>query len=435
MTEKKQDFNFPRYSYRHVRSAYIPRSVVIPAERGASDIVVKEGDTVFEGQKITADYKNTAPVHASIPGVVGAITRRTMPNGRQADCVIIDFRGGFEYGAEKNKEDPELYEQTAYRLIVQMRKNGIINTFDSDTAASLALHIEQAAERSGDGKKVLGVRLFDFDPGCFIDRFTASFFMREVFGGALLCARALKAEMLVFFYSGADFTPPSKSEADTWLEGYDYRFVKVDASLYPSGSDRALRKAAQKASDWTQKDEEITLFIDARTAYTVHKSLSAGTPVIDTLVEVNGPALYEHDVFKVRLGTPLRRLLEECGGCEKEPAKIVINGLIKGSAVRDLDIPVTKYVKTVSVLTTSDIPDQNVSRCIHCGFCRTVCPQGIQSDRIYGYYKNGTPLDADILLSARLCDECALCNTACPARLPLYQTVSRYKEKKDEKVL
>ena len=252
-----------------------------------------------------------------------------------------------------------------------------------------------------------------------MDDFISSHFIDEVLQGACLCASAINARTIVFFYSASDFTLPEKEKRDEFLKSFECRFIKIDTRFYPSGSERVLQR----------KGSPISLFIDSRTAFGVFKCVSSGMPLTDTVVEVNGQALHESKMFKVKLGTPIRRLIEECGGCEKAPAKIVINGLIKGKAVSDLDIPVTKYVKTVTLLSAGDIPDQTVSPCIHCGFCRTSCPLNIQPDLIYSHRVNHTPLSQDVLLSAHLCDACALCNASCPARLPLYQTVSLYKEK------
>ncbi|WP_455160924.1 4Fe-4S dicluster domain-containing protein, partial [Treponema lecithinolyticum] len=92
------------------------------------------------------------------------------------------------------------------------------------------------------------------------------------------------------------------------------------------------------------------------------------------------------------------------------------------------DMPVTKYLKTLTLLSSDSIPDLRTTQCINCGFCRSVCPMGIQPDRIFDHRINNTVLPDEILLSAYLCDNCALCNAACPARLPLHQTVSNYKE-------
>ena len=416
MSEKKERFDFPRYEYACLNPAYIPASVAVSAEQGggASHFSVKPGDSVFEGQTIATGYKTSVSVHAPIPGIVTGIAERTMPNGEKAECAIIDFKGSFNFEGKPSADSAGYNRSSSHKLISQIRQYGIINTFD-ESNGSLAWQMEQSAGR----EPALGVRLFDFEPSCFVDDFISSHFIDEVLQGACLCASAINARTIVFFYSASDFTLPEKEKRDEFLKSFECRFIKIDTRFYPSGSERVLQR----------KGSPISLFIDSRTAFGVFKCLSLGMPLTDTVVEVNGQALHESKMFKVKLGTPIRRLIEECGGCEKTPAKIVINGLIKGTAVNDLDIPVTKYVKTVTLLSAGDIPDQTVSPCIHCGFCRTSCPLNIQPDLIYSHRVNHTPLSRDVLLSAHLCDACALCNAACPARLPLYQTVSLYKEK------
>ncbi|WP_428771541.1 hypothetical protein V1L52_05810 [Treponema sp. HNW] len=440
MREKKEEFDFPHYEYRRLHCAYIPSTAFVSVRQGKSDsrFIIREGDEVSEGQIIASGYKNAVPVHAPIPGIVSEIAERTMPDGSRAECAVLQFRGGFAFEGKEQVYTDYRKKQGSHKLIPLIRQHGIINTFDLDNN-SLAEQLDKA----GSDNYVLAVRLFDFDPGCSRDGFISSFFTKEVIEGACLCARAMHTESLVFFYGGEDFRLPDEKTLEALCDTISCRFIKIDTRFYPSGSQRVLEKILQKntvqhtkpgsekAFRNFEKGKNKALFIDSATAYAVYRCLCLSVPFTDTVVEVNGPALHESKMFKVKIGTPIRRLLEECGGCEKEPAKIIINGLIKGTAVSDLDIPVTKYVKTVTLLSADSIPDQRISDCIHCGFCRKACPLGIQSDRIYSHFVNKTPLGADILLSAHLCDDCALCNAACPARLPLYQTVSKYKEKQD----
>ena len=432
MREKKECFDFPRYEYRRLHTACIPATAIVSVRQGSgnSKFLIKEGDTVTEGQMIASGYKNIVPIHAPIPGIVGEISERVMPDGSRAECAVLKFEGKFHFEGKERIYADYRKKQGDRKLISLMRENGIINTFDFENH-SLAEQILSSASN-----KILGVRLFDFDPGCFRDGFISSSFTAEVLEGAYLCARALHAETVVFFYDGRDFVIPDKKMTESVFDTIQCRFLKIDTKFYPSGSRRVLEKVVQKnigsyLKNGAEKEKTHPLFIDSATAYSVYRCLCLSIPLTDTIVEVNGPALHEAKMIKVKIGTPIRRLLEECGGCEKEPAKIIINGLIKGTAVSDLDIPVTKYVKTVTLLYSDSLPDQNTSECIHCGFCRKACPQGIQSDLIYSHFVNKTPLSADMLLSAHLCDNCALCNAACPARLPLYQTVSTYKEKEN----
>ncbi|MGI5172086.1 4Fe-4S dicluster domain-containing protein [Treponema sp. OMZ 840] len=426
MTEKKERFNFPRYEYMCLHPAYIPNAVFVSLEQGGgvSKPLVKPGDSVFEGQTIASGYKTSVPVHAPIPGTVIDITERTMPDGKNAECICIAFKGSFNFEGKNCSANLHWNKQSAHKLISQIRHNGIINTFDTGNA-SLAWQMEKCS-----ASPVLGVRLFDFDPSCFVDGFISSFFIDEVLQGVLICATAMQAKSVVFFYSASDFVLPDKEKTDAYFNKISYSFIKTDTRFYPSGSERVLQKIVKKTPPVQNAVSSVNLFIDSRTAFSVYKCIVLSMSLTDTIIEVNGQALHESKMLKVKIGTPIRRLLEECGGCEKPPAKIVINGLIKGTAVCDLDIPVTKYVKTITLLAATDLPDQTVSQCIHCGFCRKACPLGIQPDRIYSHYTNKAPLEPDILLSAHLCDNCALCNAACPARLPLYQTVSTYKEKK-----
>ena len=122
-------------------------------------------------------------------------------------------------------------------------------------------------------------------------------------------------------------------------------------------------------------------------------------------------------------------IIEQLGGFVKEPAMIVINGHISGTSVTNLEVPVTKYVKSVEFLNNQKRTDDHVYSCINCGNCRVACPIHISPDILHNNSINYKLLPETFAASALGCIECGLCNTVCPARLPLSQTISLLKEK------
>lgn len=428
MSDKKENFEFQRYDYRYLHSAFIPSLITIFAEQNGSQshLLVKEGDRVTEGQLIASGFSDTVPVHSPIPGTVCAVKSCTLYDGTLAESTVIRLEGSFAFEGKTAAGETDiafLQKRSPYSIVSQIKEAGIINTFDN---TSLAAALGRDTQKS----PVLGVRLFDADPSCSVDSFVTEFFTKEVFEGALLCARSLKANAVVFFYDPKSFRIPDAAQTDRLFSGLPYFFIKTNKERYPAGSEQVLQKlTAKHAADFFKNTQaHVSLFIDSNTAAAAYRCLRFSLPLLDTIVEVNGSALHESKMFKVKIGTPLRRLVEECGGCESVPSKIIVNGLIQGTAVADLDMPVTKYLKTLTLLSSDSIPDLRTTQCINCGFCRSVCPMGIQPDRIFDHRINNTVLPDEILLSVHLCDNCALCNAACPARLPLHQTVSNYKE-------
>jgi electron transport complex protein RnfC len=125
----------------------------------------------------------------------------------------------------------------------------------------------------------------------------------------------------------------------------------------------------------------------------------------------------------VRLGTSIRSVIAEFGGFIKDGGKIIVNGILMGHNVTDLDTPITKEVKSVSIIPPKDVMNPASSECIRCGMCRTVCPMGMSPDILYGHYAFNREISQNHLNTLRNCSDCVLCNAVCPARLPLCQSI------------
>ncbi len=427
MVERNEDFYFPQYSYKQIESAYMPSMAyvsLIQDEQTLCTPIVGIGDIVQEGQIIATHKASGITIHSPIPGTVHSLEERTMPNGTNAECIVIQLQGSFTYTGKETKNRSWKYD-TSSRIVSQIRQQGIINTVDTK-GASLAEQIE----RLDINKKTLGVLLFDFDPSTSVSKTIIEMYEKEIFEGCSICARAMNADEIVFFCSNKAKNYTENPEIAEILEETKHFFIPVDSSLYPNASPIKLNAFMKKYKQANSLEiaANLGLCIDTTTALSIYRGIVFSLPVTHTYVEVNGPALHESKMFSVKIGTPIRQLLELTGGTEKIPSKIVTNGLLKGKAINDLSIPVTKYLKSISLLSSDTLPDQTQSLCIHCGLCRRSCPAGLLPDVLYSHNVNGFKIHDEIRMSAKFCDECALCNTTCPSRLPLFQTIAQIKE-------
>ena len=175
--------------------------------------------------------------------------------------------------------------------------------------------------------------------------------------------------------------------------------------------------------------------VDSPTCLDSYNAIAKSYPAIDKFIQIEGDDIATSGIFKIRIGTTFRSIFEECGGFIKEPAKIIINGLISGIAISDLDTPITKYVKSIFVLSSRGFPDQRQTSCVRCGRCHNICPENLHPEKIYSNYYSDTPVKEYILNTINLCTECGLCNAICPSRIPLYQTINLIKGINDEQKL
>jgi electron transport complex protein RnfC len=142
--------------------------------------------------------------------------------------------------------------------------------------------------------------------------------------------------------------------------------------------------------------------------------------VVERIVTVSGGAVARPGNFKVRIGTPIRELLEECGGFREMPAKVVAGGPLMGFALADLDSPVTKGTSGVLALSARQAAVRRQTPCIGCGRCLEACPFGLSPTALYKCVDHQMYAEA-MALGLMDCKECGCCGYVCPARLPLVQ--------------
>ncbi|MGP1458113.1 MAG: 4Fe-4S dicluster domain-containing protein [Treponema sp.] len=415
-------------AYKKTVSGFIPDSLVIPVTQDKwknCRLLVNEGDTVTEGQLIAASSgfdAGRSMVYAPLPGVVEKIVQCTCPDGKTSDAVKLKFQGGFRYTGKKLAER-DTSALSAQTLISEIGEKGIVNTFVTDKPVPLAAELEKGLSSP---KRILVVRLFDDDPSRLTDLLVSSFFLKEVFAGADLCARAMDAKKIVFIKS-KDFDADEK----TFHFSRSAHFFPVDIKRYPAGFKKEICKTVKKLSGAHSSLRAISegdLFTDSSTMYDLYRTVSFGMPLMDKFVHVSGECVPASGMIQVKTGVSFRSLAEQCGGFIKKPGALIVNGIITGSSAESLDAPVTKYVKSVSFLPSSRVPHQLQSVCIRCGNCRRECPCALSPDVLYRHVKGVIAAAKPYVESMRLCSSCGSCNAVCPARLPICQTIASFNE-------
>ncbi|MBQ9494255.1 MAG: 4Fe-4S dicluster domain-containing protein [Treponema sp.] len=402
-------------------NGFLQRTVTIPLSQedgSRCTCLVNRGDVVSEGQVIAepASEKYGAKIHASVPGIVEDIVSCTCPDGTQEDAVKIRLSGAFSFlGKKLRAEDWQTFPP---RIIVQkIADAGIVNTFKTAAPVSLAMQLDSVKTR---GNRLLVVRLYDDDPWRMTDSILSSAFADDVRTGALITARAFDADGIVFACDAKSPVP----EKDETIR-LPLCFVQIDIAQYPSGFKEeimlAVKEAAKEAPFIDISEESI--FTDATTMLSVCNAVKYGVPAIEQYVYVSGECIPAIAFIKVRTGTTMEYLAMQCGGFEKTPAAVVVNGFMLGSAVGNLDTPITKYVKSISFISRSHVPHQRQLPCMRCGCCRVVCPRNLSPDILYRSAAGGAKTSKAYVRSSLLCIDCGLCNSVCPSRLPICQAV------------
>ena len=382
--------------------------------------LVAVGDHVCMGQVIAdTEAPLSAPIHSSVSGTVKKIEPMLHPNGGQVMTIVIE-NDGLDTPAETIKPHADEVKDDPAKLVDIMHDAGIVG---AGGAAFPAFFKLQGAMGKAD---TVVINASECEPFITADHRLLLEDGEHVVAGAKLLRDALGLDKV---YIG---TEANKKDAIKRLReiiaddpGVE---LKVFRTRYPQGAEKQLIRSVtgrEVPPGGLPADVGCAVF-NSYTAWGVWRAVEQGVPAIDRIVTVSGPGVKEPGNFRVRVGTPIRALLDAAGGIKDGYFKVVMGGPMMGNAVFDIDVPVLKA--TGSVLALGDAPSAKNPTCIRCGRCVGVCPMHLSPLYLY-MYERKSDLDMLTKLNVRDCMECGSCAYICPGRLPLVQSIRSAKQK------
>lgn len=140
------------------------------------------------------------------------------------------------------------------------------------------------------------------------------------------------------------------------------------------------------------------------------------------LVKPGDYVLRGQKIVRVRIGTPLRQLIEACGGLSPATVRLIMGGPMMGIAQTSLDAPVIKGTAGLLALTRDEVPARRAGNCIRCGRCVRACPMGLLPNTL-ALFAQRRLFDRAEADHAMVCIECGDCAYVCPAAIPLVQHI------------
>ena len=154
------------------------------------------------------------------------------------------------------------------------------------------------------------------------------------------------------------------------------------------------------------------------TAFAVYEAVQKNKPLVERVVTVTGKTLAHPANLLVRIGTPIRSLIELCGGMPQDSLKVINGGPMMGRAVSNIDAPVTKGTSGVVIMRNCEALRPASGSCIKCAKCVSVCPMALEPYLMSKLSQRGR-YDELEPLKITDCIECGSCAYTCPAALPL----------------
>jgi len=169
-------------------------------------------------------------------------------------------------------------------------------------------------------------------------------------------------------------------------------------------------------------EEHGITFFKAEAVASIGQMVSTKTmPLVKVLTVVKRDGTCQNAC--VRIGTPLKTVFDHLNITTRTGDRVIIGGPMRGSAVYSEDIPVLPTTDCVVIQSESDIPGVESTPCINCGECIRICPAELPVNVLVRYLENGLYEDARELCDLDCCVECGLCSYVCPSKMPIFQYI------------
>ena len=386
-----------------------PELAIIPLSQHTGKFAnptVKPGDRVRIGTKI-GELQGfiSANVHSSIAGKVVKIDEHPHPVGTTVPAVFIENDGS----GETEEFTPKDWEALSPQEIIEtIKEAGIVGL----GGAAFPTHVKLSPppEKRFHSMILNGA---ECEPYLTIDYRLMVEHTREILEGGAIIRKALGAKTA---YIGIEDNKPEAIEQMMKLAPeYDFEVV-VLRTKYPQGSEKQLIKAITgKEVPSGGLPMDVGVYVqNVGTAYAIYEVFSKGKPLYERGVTVTGKVKEPKNLL-VRIGTPVKKLIEAAGGYSEPPGKLIIGGPMMGISQYTEDIPVVKGTTGIVVQSAAEVTLPLDLPCIRCGFCVDVCPMGLVPTLVADYVRVND-IDAAEEWGIMDCMECGSCAYVCPAK-------------------
>ena len=402
------------------RIAFLPAVSVLPLlqhEGAPARSVVSVGDSIREGMVVgRADARDGANVHASVPGRVLKQVVWRMPGGRESPALVVRLEGSFEK-LGRRQEQLSWNGISAAELQKIIAEKGVVEMEEPGRPAAPIL----AGARNSASKILFAINAVFDDASLAADIAVLSERPEAVAEGAQIAMKVASCDAAVIAVTRAE-----RPLVDPLIEFLAARGLVVHAvvvgSKYPQRNFRELDTAIRQYAKAESLQYDSMLPFGVSTLAAVYDAVRHNLPVIERYVAIGGDAVKHPAVLRVRIGTRIGDAIAECGGFVDKPARVVLGSPLTGLAVYDLDTPITKTTVAVIALAASSVGGTETRACIGCGNCRSVCPVGLDPERLHKLCMLGR-YDEARAEGSEACHACGCCAAVCPSRLPLRASI------------
>ncbi|MFC5707915.1 electron transport complex subunit RsxC [Aeromonas eucrenophila] len=418
--------NKDQSSLTPVVDAGLPPQLIIPVRQHAGpagDLLVQVGDRVKKGQPLTRyDKGRIVPVHASTSGVITAIEQHTVahPSGLEDLCVLLTPDGEDAWGPRDAR--PDYWNLDRGELLERIQQAGIAGL------GGAVFPTHSKLDGRGQLTEILIVNGLECEPYITTDDRLMQEYADEIMDGVRVLKHLLKPKLTLV---GVEDNKPAAIEALTRHATDEDVLVKSVPTKYPSGGAKQtieLLTGRQVPKGGRAVDMGI-MVLNVATVFAIKRAIIDGEPLIERIVTLTGDAFKQPGNAWVRLGTPVRWLLQRFELQPEADQRVIMGGPMMGFTLPHAMVPVVKATNCLLSPTRAELPVPAPEQsCIRCSACSDVCPVKLLPQELY-WYSRAKDYEKTEKLNLFDCIECGACAWVCPSTIPLVQY---YKVAKDD---
>lgn len=415
--------------------AELPKQAIFPLSQhiGApAKPVVQKGDKVKVGTLIAeAGGFVSAPIFSSVSGTVFKVDTAIDATGYRKPAIIINVEGDEWEETIDRSNKLELvadhHELTPEEIVDRIKNAGVVGM----GGACFPTFIKLTPPPTAKAECVI-INAVECEPYITADYRLMMERPDEILVGLELLMIAAKVTK---GYIGIETNKPAAIELLTkkCAEKFSERHYQVEVvplkQRYPQGGEKQLVDAVIQRQ--VPAPPAIPVNVGAivqnvGTAFAVYEAVMKNKPLFERYTTVTGKKLANPGNFQVRMGTPMKDLIDFCGGMPEGDNKLLAGGPMMGKALTSVDVPICKGTNSVTIISDDEARRKEPQPCIRCAKCVGVCPMGLEPYLLakLSEVKNWERAESEDITS---CIECGSCHYTCPAHRPLLDNIRQGK--------
>ena len=399
--------------------------IVLPLGQGIgkpAKPLVKKDDPVLTGQIIAeADGFISSNIASSCSGKVKAIEKRRTISGASAECIVIE-NDGLYTPVEGMGVQEDISAISNEEVVARVKKAGIIGL----GGAGFPTHVK-LAPRDPSAIKYIIANGAECEPYITCNDQLMRTQADGILEGLEIILRLFpNAEGIVALEDNKPEAVAALKEAAVRKQNPKISILPLKTK-YPQGGERSLIQVIAGVDFPVSKlPADVGCIVDnVGTIYAIWRAVAFNEPLFTHVLTITGDAVNNPGNFIVHNGTKVSELVEACGGIREGVTlkKVLSGGPMMGVAMSSLEVPVVKTTNAITLLSDDAVEkaEAQLTNCLHCGRCTTVCPQGLLPQLMADAVHVGDLERYEKKLYGLECIACGSCTYVCPAKRPLTQ--------------